>query len=65
MKQIIKRGKPMTIQIDNPEIKDFTLSQNTKIMDALIASTVIMYNMDLYTFNKKNFKYLKQVRLVG
>lgn len=47
------------------EILDrYTLSHNTKIMDALIASTVIMYNMDLYTFNKKDFKYLKQVRLI-
>jgi len=33
----------------------YTLSHNTKIMDALIASTVIVYNIDLYTFNKKDF----------
>ena len=47
------------------EILDrYTLSHNTKIMDALIASTVIMYNMDLYTLNKKDFKYLKQVILI-
>ena len=43
----------------------YTLSHNTKIMDALIASTVIMYNMDLYTLNKKDFKYLSQVRLIA
>ncbi|HHD80789.1 MAG TPA: type II toxin-antitoxin system VapC family toxin [Campylobacterales bacterium] len=42
----------------------YTLSHNTKIMDALIASTVIMYNIDLYTLNKKDFKYLKQVILI-
>jgi len=48
------------------EILDrYTLSHNTKIMDALIASTVIMYNMDLYTFNKKDFRYLKQVNLIA
>ncbi|KIM04492.1 MAG: hypothetical protein KU29_10510 [Sulfurovum sp. FS06-10] len=48
------------------EILDrYTLSHNTKIMDALIASTVIMYNMDLYTLNKKDFKYLAQVRLIA
>ena len=47
------------------EILDrYTLSHNTKIMDALIASTVMMYNIDLYTFNKKDFRYLKQVRLI-
>ncbi len=48
------------------EILDrYTLSHNTKSMDALIASTVIMYNMDLYTLNKKDFKYLAQVRLIA
>jgi len=45
-------------------LEKYTLSHNTKIMDALIASTVIMYNIDLYTFNKKDFKYLKQVKLI-
>ena len=43
----------------------YTLSHNTKIMDALIASTVIMYNIDLYTFNKKDFRYLEQVNLIA
>ena len=47
------------------EILDrYTLSNNTKIMDALIASTVIMYNIDLFTWNKKDFKYLEQITLV-
>lgn len=47
------------------EIVDrYTLSHNTKIMDALIASTVIMYAMDLYTLNRKDFRYLKQVHLI-
>lgn len=42
----------------------YTLSHNTKIMDALIASTAIMYDIDLYTLNKKDFRYLKQIRLI-
>ena len=37
---------------------------DTKIMDALIASTVIMYNIDLLTWNKKDFKYLEQICLL-
>jgi len=45
-------------------LEKYTLSHNTKIMDALIASTVILYNIDLYTLNKKDFKYLEQVNLV-
>ena len=48
------------------EILDkYTLSHNTKIMDALIASTVIAYNIELYTLNRKDFKYLEQVNLVN
>ena len=47
------------------EILDrYTLSNNTKIMDVLIASTVIMYNIDFFTWNKKDFKYLEQITLV-
>ena len=47
------------------EILDrYTLSHNTKIMDALIASTVIMYSIDLYTLNKKDFRYLEQVHCI-
>ena len=42
----------------------YTLSHNTKIMDALIASTVIMYNIDLYTLNRKDFRYLNQVNMI-
>lgn len=41
-----------------------TLSHNSKIMDALIASTVIIYNMDLYTLNAKDFRYLKQITMI-
>ncbi len=47
------------------EILDrYTLSHNTKIMDSLIASTVIMYNIDLFTWNKKDFRYLNQITLL-
>jgi predicted nucleic acid-binding protein len=45
-------------------LERYTLSHNTKIMDSLIASTVIIYNIDLYTINKKDFRYLKQVNMV-
>lgn len=45
-------------------LERYTLSHNTKIMDALIASTAIMYNIDLYTLNRKDFRYLQQVNMV-
>jgi len=47
------------------EILDtYTLSHNTKIMDALIASTVLTYDINLYTLNTKDFTYLDQIRLI-
>ena len=70
IKKEIMRFEVLTINQDimtlAREILDrYTLSHNTKIMDALIASTVIMYRIDLYTLNKKDFRYLKQVQLIG
>ena len=70
IKKEIMRFEVLTINQDimtlAREILDrYTLSHNTKIMDALIASTVIMYRINLYTLNKKDFRYLKQVQLIG
>ena len=42
----------------------YALSHNTKIMDALIAATVLSYGIDLYTLNKKDFRYLEQIKLL-
>ena len=40
-------------------LEKYTLSHNTKIMDAIIASAVLVYNLKLYTLNVKDFKYLE------
>lgn len=40
-------------------LEKYTLSHNTKIMDAIIASAVLVYNLKLYTPNVKDFKYLE------
>jgi len=52
------------ISLSKEILERYTLSHNTKIMDALIASTVIMYNIDLYTLNIKDFRYLNQVNMI-
>jgi predicted nucleic acid-binding protein len=41
----------------------YTLSHNMKIMDALIAATVMRYDIPLFTLNTKDFRYLEQVDL--
>ncbi len=45
-------------------LEKYTLSHNTKIMDAIIAATVISYDLKLYTLNKKDFKYLNQIKFI-
>ncbi len=45
-------------------LEKYTLSHNTKIMDALIAATVISYDIKLYTLNKKDFRYLEQIKFI-
>ena len=52
------------VSLSREILEHYTLSHNMKIMDALIAATVMMYKVELYTLNKKDFKYLKQVTLV-
>ncbi len=46
------------IKLAKDILEEYTLSHNTKIMDAIIASTVLIYNLKLYTLNVKDFRYL-------
>jgi len=64
MKFEVLRMNQEIISLAREILDRYTLSHNTKIMDALIASTVIMYNIDLYTLNKKDFRYLEQITLL-
>ena len=36
-----------------------------KIMEAIIASTVMVYDLQLITLNEKDFKFIKQIRLIN
>jgi predicted nucleic acid-binding protein len=65
MKFEVLRMNQEIISLGRDILERYNLSHNTKIMDALIAATVIMYDIDLYTLNTKDFRYIKQVRLVG
>ncbi len=62
--EVLKMNQEI-ISLGRDILERYNLSHNTKIMDALIAATVIMYDIDLYTLNAKDFRYIKQVRLVG
>ena len=44
-------------------VEKYSLSHNMKIMDALIAATTMVYDLELMTLNEKDFKYLTQLNL--
>ncbi|MGN7989813.1 type II toxin-antitoxin system VapC family toxin [Pedobacter sp. 22226] len=44
-------------------IEQFSLSHNLNLPDALIASTAMFHDLELYTLNLKDFKFLKNITL--
>jgi len=45
-------------------IENYKLSQNLQIPDAIIAATSVIYNIPLFTYNKKDFKYISGIQLI-
>ena len=44
-------------------VEKYALSHNLSLPDALIASTAIIHNIEIYTPNIKDFKFIKSVSL--
>lgn len=44
-------------------IEDYHLSHNLQIPDALIGATAVTYNLPLFTYNIKDFRFLPDIRL--
>ena len=44
-------------------VEKYALSHNLSLPDALIASTAIIHNIEIYTLNIKDFKFIKSVSL--
>jgi len=44
-------------------INKFKLSHNLQIPDAIIGAMSIVYNIELYTYNKKDFKFIPGIKL--
>ena len=51
------------IKLSTALVKEYNLSHNMKIMDAIIASTVLIYDIKLMTLNRKDFIYLDGIKL--
>lgn len=44
-------------------LTDYALSHNLRIADAIIAATCLVYNIPLYTHNKKDFRFIPNFEL--
>ncbi len=44
-------------------IREFALSHRLQIPDALIGATAIVYDLPLFTYNTKDFKFLPDIQL--
>lgn len=42
-------------------VKSYSLSHNLFLPDAVIAANCTQYDISLYTYNKKDFKYIKKI----
>jgi predicted nucleic acid-binding protein len=45
-------------------IRDFSKSHTLQIPDALIAATSVIFGLALYTYNKRDFKFLPGINLL-
>jgi len=46
-------------------INDFKLSHNLQIPDAIIGAMSLVYNLELFTYNVKDFKFIPGIKLRG
>ncbi len=46
-------------------INHYALSHNMTIYDSIIAATCLIYDIELWTYNKKDFKYIDGLRLIN
>ncbi len=52
------------IKLATSLVKEYNLSHNMKMMDAIIASTILVYDIKLMSLNRKDFIYLEGIELV-
>ena len=53
------------LNLANDIIEKYSLSHNIGIYDAIIAATCLIYNLALWTYNKKDFKFIKDLSLIN
>jgi len=71
LRKIKKETKGFTLLDINQEIMNlatdlieiYSPSHNLKEQDSIIASTSIIYDMEIFTYNLKDFKYIPSIKL--
>jgi predicted nucleic acid-binding protein len=46
-------------------IENYTLSHGMGIYDAIIAATCLVYDLPLWTYNKKDFRFIEELELIN
>ena len=57
---------PINIEISNNSVllvEKYSMSHKLSLPDAIIAATAIHFNIELFTLNLKDFKYIKDLQL--
>ena len=68
IKNYLNNYSSLTIQPEISEmalgfVENYCLSQKLKLPDALIAATAIYHNIELFTLNTKDFKFISNIKL--
>jgi len=46
-------------------MNSYTLSHDMGIYDAIIAATCLVYDLPLWTYNKKDFRFIEELELIN
>lgn len=52
------------LRIATKLMNEYTLSHGMTVYDSIIAATCLVYDLPLWTHNKKDFKYIENLKLV-
>ena len=56
---------PEVMNLSTQIIEHFSLSHNAKIQDSIIASTCLINNLPLATYNLRDFRYIPNLEIVA
>jgi len=55
----------LILDLSDTLLDKYVLSHNMGIYDAIIAATCLVYDLPLWTYNKKDFKFIDELELIN